>query len=41
MRELPAYHRQEILNHCVKRFGERHEELSQALCVEVKKRYKS
>ena len=37
MRAMPAYQRQEILNHCVKRFTERFEELSMALCIEAGK----
>lgn len=37
MRQLPAYKRQAILNHCVKRFEERFEELAQALCIEAGK----
>jgi len=34
---MPAYHRQEILNHCVRRFTERQEELAMALCIEAGK----
>ncbi|GGO79819.1 dehydrogenase [Marinobacterium nitratireducens] len=37
MRKLPAYRRQAILNHCVKRFEERFDELAEALCVEAGK----
>lgn len=37
MRKLAAYERQAILNHCVARFTERHEELARALCVEAGK----
>ena len=37
MREMPAYQRQAVLNHCVRRFTERSEELAQALCVEAGK----
>jgi acyl-CoA reductase-like NAD-dependent aldehyde dehydrogenase len=37
MQALPAYHRQEVLNHCVKRFTERRDELAMALCVEAGK----
>jgi acyl-CoA reductase-like NAD-dependent aldehyde dehydrogenase len=37
MREMAAYERQAVLGHCVTRFSERHEELSQALCVEAGK----
>jgi len=37
MQALPAYHRQEVLNHCVNRFTERQEELAMALCVEAGK----
>ncbi len=37
MRQLPAYKRQETLEHCVKQFTIRSEELAQALCVEAGK----
>ncbi len=37
MRELPAYERQRVLNHCVARFSEREEELAMALCIEAGK----
>ncbi len=37
MRRLPPYERQRILNHCVKRFEERQDELAQVLCVEAGK----
>ncbi|MCR8913913.1 aldehyde dehydrogenase family protein [Marinobacter panjinensis] len=37
MRKLPAYKRQAILYHCVKRFEERSEELAEALCIEAGK----
>ena len=37
MRELAAYQRQDILNHCVARFKERSEELAMALCIEAGK----
>ncbi|NNL64875.1 MAG: aldehyde dehydrogenase family protein, partial [Myxococcales bacterium] len=37
MRKLAGYERQQILNHCVARFSERHEELAQALCIEAGK----
>ncbi len=37
MRSLPAFHRQEILNHCVQRFKERFEELAMILCIEAGK----
>jgi acyl-CoA reductase-like NAD-dependent aldehyde dehydrogenase len=37
MRALAAYQRQEALAHCVRRFGERKEELAYALCVEAGK----
>ena len=33
----PAHNRQAVLRHCVDRFTERHEEFSQALCVEAGK----
>lgn len=37
MAALPAYARQDVLNHCVARFRERHEEMSQALRIEAGK----
>lgn len=37
MAKLYAYERQAVLNHCVKRFEERAEELAQALCIEAGK----
>jgi acyl-CoA reductase-like NAD-dependent aldehyde dehydrogenase len=37
MARLPAYARQEVLAHCVKRFQERYEELAYALCIEAGK----
>lgn len=37
MAELPAYERQAILDHCIRRFREREEELAQILCVEAGK----
>jgi acyl-CoA reductase-like NAD-dependent aldehyde dehydrogenase len=37
MRDWPAYKRQQVLQHCVKRFQERAEELAQALCIEAGK----
>ncbi|MBN4058939.1 aldehyde dehydrogenase family protein [bacterium AH-315-J04] len=37
MRKMPAYKRQDVLNHVVKRVAERHEELSKALCIEAGK----
>ncbi len=37
MRKMPAYQRQEIINHCVKRFVERSEELAISLCIEAGK----
>ena len=37
MRTMPAYRRQEVLAHCVKRFTERTEELAQSLCIEAGK----
>ena len=36
-RKMPAYQRQAVLNHVVKRVTERHEELAKALCVEAGK----
>jgi acyl-CoA reductase-like NAD-dependent aldehyde dehydrogenase len=37
MRALPPYARQAVLEHCVARFRERHDELALALCVEAGK----
>jgi acyl-CoA reductase-like NAD-dependent aldehyde dehydrogenase len=37
MQAFPPYARQDVLNHCVKRFRERFEEIAQALCVEAGK----
>ncbi len=37
MAEMPAYERQSVLNHCVKRFTERAEELAMALSIEAGK----
>ena len=37
MRKLPPYERQAILNHCVKRFEERFDELAMSLCIEAGK----
>ena len=37
MREMKAYERQAVLQHCVSRFIERAEELAQVLCVEAGK----
>ncbi len=37
MRAMPAYARQEVLTHCVKRFTERFDELADALCIEAGK----
>ncbi len=37
MRALPAYHRQQVLSHCVRRFEERFDELAYSLCVEAGK----
>jgi acyl-CoA reductase-like NAD-dependent aldehyde dehydrogenase len=37
MRKMPPYERQAILNHCVKRFEERFEELAVSLCIEAGK----
>lgn len=37
MRELPAYERQRILQHCVTRFSQRHEELAKSLAIEAGK----
>ena len=37
MQSFPPYKRQEVLNHCVKRFQERFEEIALALCIEAGK----
>ena len=37
MRKMTPYERQDVLNHCVKRFTERSEELALALCAEAGK----
>jgi len=37
MRELRAYERQTVLDHCVRRFKDRAEELTMALCIEAGK----
>jgi acyl-CoA reductase-like NAD-dependent aldehyde dehydrogenase len=37
MRALPPYARQQVLEHCVARFHQRHDELAMALCVEAGK----
>ncbi|MDO6681875.1 aldehyde dehydrogenase family protein [Oceanobacter sp. 5_MG-2023] len=37
MRKMPAYQRQAIIYHCVRRFEERFEEIAQALCLEAGK----
>ena len=37
MARMPAYERQAVLNHCVKRFTERFDELADALCIEAGK----
>lgn len=37
MRKLAAYERQAVLDHCVKRFTERADELAMALCIEAGK----
>ena len=37
MRKMPSYARQAVLNHCVKRFEERFDELADALCIEAGK----
>ena len=37
MAKMPPYARKAVLNHCVKRFRERSEELAQALCIEAGK----
>ncbi len=37
MRQMPAYARQDVLNHCVRRFEERFDELADSLCIEAGK----
>ncbi|MBD8524334.1 aldehyde dehydrogenase family protein [Pseudomarimonas arenosa] len=37
MQAFPPYKRQAVLNHCVKRFQERFEEIAMALCIEAGK----
>ena len=37
MARMPAYARQDVLMHCVKRFQERYDELAYALCIEAGK----
>jgi len=37
MRALPAYQRQAVLNHCVRRFDERFDDLAMSLCIEAGK----
>jgi len=37
MRAMPSYARKAVLNHCVKRFEERFDELADALCIEAGK----
>lgn len=37
LRKMAPYERQDILNHCVKRFQERFEEMALALCIEAGK----
>ncbi|MBX3424401.1 MAG: aldehyde dehydrogenase family protein [Pirellulales bacterium] len=37
MRRMAAYERQAVLEHCVRRFGERREELAQLVCAEAGK----
>lgn len=37
LRKMTPYERQDVLNHCVKRFEERFEELAYALCIEAGK----
>jgi acyl-CoA reductase-like NAD-dependent aldehyde dehydrogenase len=36
-RKMPPYQRQAVLEHCVKRFRERYDELAMALCIEAGK----
>ena len=35
MARMPAYERQAVLDHCVKRFRERFDELAMMLCIEA------
>jgi len=37
MGQLPAYHRQQVLEHCVQRFKQRADELAYSLCLEAGK----
>jgi acyl-CoA reductase-like NAD-dependent aldehyde dehydrogenase len=37
MADMAAYERQAVLDHCVRRFGERFDELAMALCIEAGK----
>lgn len=37
MARMPAYERQQILDHCVRRFRERADELAESLCIEAGK----
>ncbi|MDT0593375.1 aldehyde dehydrogenase family protein [Glaciecola petra] len=37
LNKMPAFERQQILEHCVKRFTERYDELAYALCIEAGK----
>ena len=37
MRAMPPYARQKVLQHCIARFRERHDELAMALCIEAGK----
>ena len=37
MRDMPAYAKQNILHHCIKRFQERFEEMAMILCIEAGK----
>lgn len=37
MAQLPAYHRQQVLEHCVQRFKQRADELAYSLCLEAGK----
>lgn len=37
MAQLPAYHRQQVLEHCVERFKQRTDELAYSLCIEAGK----
>jgi acyl-CoA reductase-like NAD-dependent aldehyde dehydrogenase len=37
MRRMPAYERRAVIEHCIRRFKERFEEMALALCIEAGK----